>query len=150
VQAEFAVIADRDDDVGAGAVPGAVDREAVDRFVDLGAALIELRRRGRELVGPVVTGDLFELAEALFDALDFGGEFGRDLGRLGAHAAVLRQAMVIGIEEGLGPGPLRVQFSGLGFKLFDREPAHQRGIVEEAVFIAALKRSRVTLPPAAS
>jgi hypothetical protein len=44
---------------------------------------------------------------------------------------------------------LRAQFGGLCFELFDGEPFDQRGIVEEAVFIAG-KRSRVMWPPAAS
>ena len=82
MQAEFAVIADRDDAAGAGAVLVAIDREAVDRLVDFVAAFLELRRFGRELVGPLVLADLFEFAEALLDALDFGGKLGRDFGRL--------------------------------------------------------------------
>ena len=142
MQAEFAVIADRDDAAGAGAVLVAVDREAVDRLVDFGAAFLELRRFGRELVGEVVVADFFEFAEALFDALDFGGEFGRDFGRLRPHARVLRHEAVFGIEHRLGPGPLRAQFGGLGFELLDREAAHQRGIVHEAVVVAAEEIAR--------
>jgi hypothetical protein len=32
---------------------------------------------------------------------------------------------------------VRAQFSGLRFQLFDREPAHERGVIHEAVFVAA-------------
>ena len=82
MQAEFAVIADRDDAAGAGAVLVGVDREAVDRLVDFAAPLLELRRFGHEFVGEFVFADFLEFAEAGFDALDFGGEVGRDFGRL--------------------------------------------------------------------
>ena len=83
-----------------------------------------------------------EFAEACLDALDFGGELGRDFGRLRLDACVLRQNPVFGIEHRLGPGPLRAQFRGLGLELLDREAAHQRGVVHEAVVIAAEKIAR--------
>ncbi len=37
---------------------------------------------------------------------------------------------------------MRAQFGGLGFELLDREAAHQRGIVEEAVVVAAEEIAR--------
>ena len=142
METKFAVVADRDDAAGAGAVLVAVDREAVDRLVDFAAAFLELRRFGRELVAPILLADLFEFAEALLDALDLGGKFGRELGRLRTHARVLRHEAVFGIERRPGPGPVRAQFGGLGFELLDREAFHQRGIVEEAVFVAAEEIAR--------
>ena len=67
---------------------------------------------------------------------------GRNFGRLRTHARVLRHEAVFGIEHRLGPRPLRAQFGGLGFELLDREPAHERGIVHEAVFVAAEEIAR--------
>jgi hypothetical protein len=58
------------------------------------------------------------------------------------HAAVFRQEVVIGIEHRLGPRPLRAQFFGLGFEFLDREPAHERGVIQEAVVVAAEKIAR--------
>jgi hypothetical protein len=106
-------------------------------LVDLAVAFLELRRLGHQLVGPTVLADLFELAKALLDALDFLSQFGRNVSRLRMHAAVLRQEVVIGIEHRLGPRPLRTQFRGFRFELLDREPAHERGVVHKAFVVAA-------------
>jgi hypothetical protein len=136
MQAEFAVVADRDDAAGALAVLLREDREAIDRPIDFVAPLLELRRFGGELVGETVFADVFELAEALFDALDLGGEFGGSIGWLWTNPRVLREEPVFGIEHSFGPRPLRAQFGGPGFELLDREAVHQSGIVEKAVFVA--------------
>jgi hypothetical protein len=76
---EFVVVADRDDTAGSGPVLVGEDRETLDRFVGLSAALLELRRFGRELVGPVVFADLLKFAEMRFDALNLGLQLGRNL-----------------------------------------------------------------------
>ena len=89
-----------------------------------------------------VSVDFWELAEALLDALDLGGEVGRNLGRFWLDPRVLGQHPVFGIEHGFGPGPLRAQFFGLGFELLDREAVHQRRIVEEAVLVAGEEIAR--------
>ena len=60
----------------------------------------------------------------------------------GRTRAVLRHEAVFGIEHRLGPRPLRAQFGGLRFELLDREPAHERGIVDEAVVVAAEEIAR--------
>src|SRR6516165_699751 len=54
VQAELAVVADRDDAAGAGAVFVGIQRETIDDVVDLGAAPLELRRLGRKFFGELI------------------------------------------------------------------------------------------------
>ncbi len=51
----------------------------------------------------------------------------------------MRQEAVFGVEDSLGPRPVPAQFGGFGFELLDREAAHQRGILEEAVFVPGEK-----------
>ena len=122
MQAEAAVVADRDDAAGAGAVLVAIDREALRwsrRFRARRSSSCAASAASSSV--QCVFVDLFELAETLLDALDFGGEFGRNFGRLRPHARILRHEAVFGIEHGLGPGPLRTQFGGFGFEFLDRE-----------------------------
>ena len=87
METKFAVIADRDDNAGDGAVFFAVDREILDALVEFVAAFLELGGFGHQRVGPLVLGDFLEFPETLFDALDFPGDFGRQLGRLRTEAA---------------------------------------------------------------
>jgi hypothetical protein len=105
IQAEFSVVADGDDDAGAGAVLVAEDGEAIDRLVDFGAPLLDLLRFSRKFVSPIVAVDVFKLAETAFDALDFGGKISRHLCRLRPHARVLSEGAVFEIEERFGPFP---------------------------------------------
>ena len=71
-----------------------------------------------------------------------GGEFGRKLRPVAARRARIAPEAVFEIEHRFGPGPLRAQFGGLGFELLDREPAHERGVVHEAVVVAAEQIAR--------
>jgi hypothetical protein len=137
MQAEFAVIADRDDNAGAGALLVVVDGEAVDRLIDFGAAIAELGGFGREFVGPFVSLDVLEFAQALLDAFDLGGEIGRDFGGLRAQAGILRKLAIFELERRPDPFPLRAQFGGFGFELLERKAAYQRHIVHKAVIVAA-------------
>ena len=58
------------------------------------------------------------------------------------HARVLRREAVLGIQHRLGPGPAGAQFGGLRFQLLDGEPAHERGGVHKALFVAAEEIAR--------
>ena len=142
METKFAVIADRDDNAGDGAVFFAVDREILDALGEFVAALLEPGGFGHQRVGPLVLADFLEFREALLDALDFPGDFRRELGRLRADAAVLRGEVVSGIEHRPGPGPGGAQFGGLLFELLDRQPADERGIVHKAFVVAAEEIAR--------
>ena len=137
METKFAVIADRDDNAGDGAVFLAVDREILDALVEFVMALLELGGFGHQRVGPLVLRGFLELRETLFDALDFPGDFGWQLGRLRTDAAVLRGEVVCGIEHRPGPGPGGAQFGGLLFELLERQPADEGGIVHKAILVAA-------------
>ena len=80
MKAEFAVLTDRDDAAGAGAVRLAIDRKTVDRLVDFVAAFLEPLCFGGEFVVPLIGADLFEIAEPLLDALDLLRKLGRRFG----------------------------------------------------------------------
>jgi hypothetical protein len=58
------------------------------------------------------------------------------------YAGVLRERAVFELDDGFRPLPLRAQFGGFGFKLFDREAPHQSGIVDEAVIVGAEQIAR--------
>ena len=135
VQTEFAAVTDRDDNAGAAAVLVAIDGEALDEIVDFGAPLLEAFGFGCELVGEGVRVNFFELAQALRDLLDLGGEFGRYFRRLRAQAGVLRKSAIFEIEHRFGPRPIGTQFGGFGFKLFDRKPPRECGIVDKAFVV---------------
>ena len=139
---EAAIIADRDDAAGALAVLLRIDREALDDLVDFRAAFFEPGAFSRQLFVPFDLQHGVELSATRVDLLDLGGEIGRNLGRLWRDAGVLGEKAVFGIKHRLGPGPLRTQFFRLGFEFLDRETAHQCGIVEEAVVIAAEEIAR--------
>ena len=125
METEFAVIADRDDAAGNGAVFLGIDRETLGHLVNFGAPFLEPGGFGHQCVGPLVLVDLFELLEALLDAPDLGGDLRRKLGRLRTDAAVLRGEVVRGIEHRPGPGPGGAQLGGLLFELLDRQPADE-------------------------
>ena len=142
METKFAIIADRDDNAGNRAIFLAVDREILDALGEVVAALLELGGFGDQLIGPLVLGGFLEFRETLFDALDFPGDFGWQLGRLRTDAAVLRGEVVCGIEHRLGPGPGGAQFGGLLFELLDRQPADECGIVHKALVVAAEEIAR--------
>ena len=54
----------------------------------------------------------------------------------------MHERAVFEIEDCSGPGPARAQFGRLGFELLDRQPAHERGVIHEAVIIAAEEVAR--------
>jgi len=137
METKFAVIADRDDNAGSGAVFVAVDRKILDTLGELVAALLEPGGVGHQRVGPLVLADFIKFREALLDAFDFPGDFAWQLGRLRAAAAVLRAKIVRGIEHRPGPGPRGAQFGGLLFELFERQPADEAGIVHKALVVTA-------------
>ena len=149
METKFAVIADRDDNAGDGAVFLAVDREILDAFGELVAALLEPGGFGHQLVGPLVLGDFLEFREALLDALDFPGDFGRKLGRLRPDAAVLRGEAVFGIEHRLVQAQEERNSAAFAssFSIASRRTSAASSMKPSS---SPLKRSRVTVPPAAS
>ena len=137
METKFAIIADRDDNAGNRAVFFAVDREILDAFTEFVTAPLEPGGFGHQCVGPLVLCDFLKFREALFETLDFPGDFGWQLGRLRPDAAVLRGEVVGGIEHRLGPGPGGTQFGCLLFELLERQPADECGIVHKAFIVAA-------------
>ena len=142
METKFAIIADRDDNAGNGAVFFAVDREILDALGEFDTAPLEPVGFGHQLVGPLVLGGFLEFREAFFDTLDFLGDFGWQLGRLWTEAAVLRGEVVGGIEHRFGPGPGGTQFGRLLFELLERQPADECGIVHKALVVAAEEIAR--------
>ena len=137
MEPKFAVIADRDDNADDGAVLFAIDREIRDALAELVAALLELGGFGHQRVGPLIFGDFLQLREALFDALDFPGDFSWKLGQLRRDAAIFRGEVVSGIEHSPGPGPRGAQFEGLLFERLERQAADECGIVHKTLVVAA-------------
>ena len=149
MKAEFAVLTDRDDAAGAGAVCLAIDRKTVDRLVDFVAAFLEPLCFGGELVVPLIGADLFEIAEPLLDALDLLGELGRRFGRVRLQADVLGSAPYSRSSTALvqaQSGRSSVAFAS-SFAIASRRTRAASSMKPSS---SPLKRSRVIVPPAAS
>ena len=96
-----------------------------------------------------VLGDLFELAETLLDVLDLGGDRGRNLGRLGRRRAYCAMKPYSGSSAALVQaqcGRNSAAFAS-SFSIARRRTSAASSMKPSS---SPLKRSRVTVPPAAS
>jgi hypothetical protein len=90
------------------------------------------------------SAELFEFAETAFDAFDLGGESAGTSAGCGSRWP----KAAIGIEHRFGTRRLWAEFGGFRFELLNREPAHEGGIVHEAVLVAAGEIARDRAPAA--
>ena len=105
-------------------------------------ALLQVLRFADQPVGPGVLGERLELGETVLDRLELGGDRRREFGSLRADMRVFGGEAVIGVEHRPDPRPVRAQFLGLLFELFDRQPPDECRVVEKAVLVAAEEVAR--------
>jgi hypothetical protein len=137
VEPELAVLADRHDDAGAGAVFRRIDRLGFAGLNELVATGFAFRGFIDQPLGPGIVGERLEFGETVLDVLQLGRDRRRELGGFRAETRILARKAVIGIEHRPHPRPMRAQFLGLGFELGKGETADQWRVVEKPVVVAA-------------
>ena len=150
METKFAVIADRDDNAGDGAVFFAVDREILDALGEFVAALLEPGGFGHQRVGPLVLAGFPRVPRdaasmrSISPAISAGSSAG--CGRTRRYCAVKSYA---------GSSIARVQAqeernSAAFCSSFSSASRRTRAASSMKPSSSPLKRSRVTVPPAAS